>query len=149
MAVTHTASLAASNVAPKIVHAGVNAVTDAYTVGAVLSASGSGVALLCKVPVGAVLHGFESYHNAGETATTLNFGLRAGHETSASYSAIAADVVHQATSSQHTKLPQTVAGSEADNERFKYLTASLAAGTGGSSLVIRYTLTYSLDQGQT
>lgn len=150
---TITATLARAQSIPRSVSAGMQAVSDRYSTGAtVLSASGSGMIWLAKIPDGATIHGIREYHTAGATALALNMGLRNGRSASSNITQILSDATKGALNQGVPEsFPISVSCDAAANESFKYLVCTIYSDEGPSpttSLQINYTLTYSMDQDQ-
>jgi len=139
MAVTRTASLAM--VGPKAVHAGVNAVSGSYT-GAGLSASGSGLLLLARIPATCQVIGLLCRISSPATTQTMNFGVRSQDGTSISASLIGAAV---AGSNLIASRVVPVNLSANTSEKYKYVTASIDTGTVTASMQINYTILYQMD----
>lgn len=127
---TTTASLAYSTV-PPLAHHGVNVVNGSMS--GLLSASGSGLALLAKIPRGAKNIALTAFHSSGATTQVLNYGLRHGLSASTSFSAFG----ELADSNGGTFFVESITMEETVNEAFKYVVASRQSGTATTSLVIR------------
>lgn len=147
--VTRTASLAVAGVQPKALHAGVNVVSGTWNDPGTLSASGSGLVLFCKVPVGAKIVDLVEYHSTGATSQVLNIGLRHGASASFAASAILGAAAQATVNAGAATLPIDVTGEDTANERFKYVTISRQSGTATTSLKVRMSIMFTLDSDQT
>lgn len=135
---TLTASLAQANVPVQAVHAGTNVLQGQFV--GVLSTSASGFILLAKVPSTATVTLIET-HISAETAYTLNFGFRNGVTASATHSAFLGSAVLNVTNMSRLV---ALTAEETLNERFKYITASVQAGSRTTSVSLFYTVVYSM-----
>lgn len=133
---TLTASLAQANV-PVRTDLGMTLLQGEFI--GVLSTSASGFILLAKVPSTATVTVFEK-HLSAETAYTLNIGYRNGVTASATHSAFLGSAVLNTT---HMSQLVRLTSEETLNERFKYITASVQAGSRTTSISLFYTIVYS------
>jgi hypothetical protein len=144
---TLTASLAASQGVVRAVHAGVNSISGSYNSGASsLSASGSSIVLLCKLPTSATVLEVIEYHSSGATTSPLNIGIRDGATTSMSVSVLFAAVTQGAVN--RAELQADGPGlflSATDAENFKYVIASRDGGSVTTSLKVNFTVLYTMD----
>lgn len=131
---TLTASLALPTYTPPVVHTGTT-VSGKYT-GAV-STSASGIVFLAKVPNTAKTVQLVTYHTGPETTMTINYGIRSGATTSTSVSAFVSDATINSTRVSNVVVPVE---DSTLGESFKYVTASLQAGTKAASSTIYYTI---------
>ena len=137
---TQTASLAQPLV-PVKAQTGLNMVTGQHV--GVLSTSASGFILLCKVPAPSTVILME-HHVSAETTYTLNFGVRSGASTSYAASAFLGTALLNANNQSLPITLEVSAAEESLNERFKYITASVQAGSRTTSVSIYYTVLYNV-----
>lgn len=146
MAVTHTASLAQANIIPTANHAGANILMG--TVGPLsLSASGSGMILLAKIPAACRVNIFE-VHTNGATTGTLNVGVRSGISTSLTASALLGSAIAGAEAAR-MGAPYTTVRDETNGETYKYVVCTQQAGTVTASFQMNYTIVYVMTPLQT
>ena len=131
MAVTATASMPQANIVPVANH-GANSIPVNWGPSA-LSASGSGLVLLAKIPINAKNVQFIGTQAAGATAQVINLGIRHGHSASMTVSAMG-NMPTQLTAV--ATVPYTPAWDDAGGERHKYVVASKESGTQTVSVVI-------------
>ena len=139
MAVTQTASLAQPAIPIK------TPVTSNFVMGnwkGTLSASGSGMVFLAKIPPTCLVNIIER-HTSGATACTLNIGIRQGNSTSLTASALVGSSV-QAERATLGKVYKCVR-EDTTNESYKYVVATLQAGSVTASVEIDYTIMYNMD----
>ena len=135
--VTHTASLAQSNYVP-LSNIGTNLISG--VVGPItLSASGSGMILLAKIPPNAKVTILEA-HTSGATTQVLNLGVRSGRNTSLTASALGGTGAAQGAA--NLSIPYQCVRDETDGEMFKYVIATLQSGSVTASFQINYQITY-------
>jgi hypothetical protein len=147
MAVTLTATLAASQPA-RAVHAGVNSVSGNYNSGAsTLSDSPSGMVLLCRVPVGATIVDVVENHSTGANGGYgLSMGIR-DRGGSVTYAALLSDVAQATANRAGVTMPYDVGdASSGTSNSYKYVVASKSSGTETTSLKINYTILYTMDK---
>ena len=135
---TITGSLAAAAVQPPANHV-VNVVSGQASL-ASLSASGSGMALLCVIPPNAKNVQLEAYHTSGgETACVMNYGYRT-ENGSLSASALMAGGLADVTVGLGK--PINMSPDDATSERRRFVTATKLSGTAGAAAFCNFRLTY-------
>jgi len=145
MAVTATASLALPAITPHRPHTGTHILQGTYD-GAGLSASGSGMLLLAKIPPDALVTVVEE-HSTGAATQVYNVGIRA-EAGSLSASALTSLKAGGTAGQSVQHGPYQCVREETTNESFKYVTATLQSGTVTASTAIRYLVIYSVAGGQ-
>jgi hypothetical protein len=141
---TTTATLFANT--PKAPHTGVVSVAVSYSFGATASSVGD-VVFLAKIPHGARILEVIEDHSTGATAQALHIGLsKGGPGGSATLSAIVSSAAQAAVNRRNVLgLPPTVSVSDGDPERWGILSATVAAGSATTSLVINAICLYTVD----
>jgi len=136
MAITITGSLAAASVQPLGNHV-INVIAGQASLSS-LSASGSGMALMCVIPPNAKNVQLEVQHISGETACVMNYGYRT-ENGSLSASAFLAGVADTLVT---LSKPVTMSADEANGERRRFITATKVSGTAGAAAVANFQVTY-------
>lgn len=144
MATTRTASLALASFTPRSYHVGENVVSGVYD-GAGLSASGSGMLLMARIPPSSTITGLDAYISSGATTQTLNFGIRSGVSTSVTASAIG-QLAKATTGLAASSLPYACTRDEANGETYKFVVASLDTGTVTASCKVNFVIRYTVGQ---
>lgn len=120
--------------------------SDNFVATSEVSLSGSGLAVLCRIPVGATIVDFREYHSNAETALTINFGVR-DVGGSLTVSAILSAGLISTVNQGGATLPYAVGdASTGTSNQYKFLVAVPSAGTTTTSMKINYTLTYTVGQ---
>lgn len=123
---------------PRLVHAGVNATTFRYNLGATASSNGD-VILLAKVPFGTTITELVESHTTGATTQALSFGLDANLS-----SLIASGAQATANRLSQAAIGTTVTGSDDAVARYSILKAKVESGTATTSLIINGTVFYTV-----
>lgn len=139
MATTRTASLATSNAPVPGVHTG--GVIQGKYEGAGLSASGSALLFLCKIPASCNVSIVET-HVSGSATQVLNVGVRGGNSTSVSVSALMGAAAASAADNANFGGPYTTTWDQTAGETFKYVVASLQSGTVTASMNVYFSVFY-------
>jgi len=142
MAVTVTASLALSTYTPHTPHTGTHVIVGNYD-GVGLSASGSGALFLGKIPPNATVTVIEEHTATGAATQVLNIGIRA-QGGSVTYSALASIGGGGTSAQSNIHGPYKCTREDTTNESYKYVVASLQSGTVTASMVMKYTIIYSV-----
>lgn len=138
---TYTSTVFA-NQQPKAVHVGNQSVSGQFVWTAVSSIGD--VCFLAKIPNRATIVELIEDHSTGSTAQGVSFGYVVN--ASATYSAFISAGAQAAVNRRSVVgLPTQISVSDDGVVNYAILTAKMDSGTGTTSLVVNFTLTYRMD----
>lgn len=142
---TLVASMAASGIQPRQVHAGVNSVCSTYSLTATLSAGD--IIQMCKLPDGARIVGVTLGTNVNPgAACNFNVGVRADHDQFIASATVSANVMFRINAAAGLGAVLDVSDAAATKYSMVEITVSDATGTGTKSGAISLIVQYQLDQ---
>lgn len=137
---TLTSTAAASGVAPRAVHAGVNSVSVNYNSGSTAISPSATTILMCKIPSKATILDFVQYHSTGAATCPMDVGV------DTSLSALASAQTQGTAGRASLGVPYSVDASGTVTAGYQLVKATVTPGTATASVKVDLTVLYTMDK---
>ncbi len=139
---TLTATAAASGVAPRAVHAGVNSVSVSFNSGSTAISISATTILMCKIPSGATILDFIQQHSSGAAACPMDTGV------DTSLAALDAAATTGTMSRATVGVPYAVDHSKTVTAGYQLVKCTVTPASVTASVKVSLTVIYTMDGGR-